>query len=96
MRTIMKELGSNMPEGVEVRLPEVLGKYKLSFRFHSVKFIQKAPTAHKGRIYSSLRDHEHGQISMEYSSPVNTVDCVETLAGHMGECKTTECTDHHT
>jgi hypothetical protein len=57
--------------------------------------IKEALTAHKGRIFLSLRDHKHGQVIMEYSSAVNTVDCVETLAGHMGECKTAECTDHH-
>lgn len=87
MRTIIKQLGSNMPKGVQLRILKVLWKYKLSFRSHSLKLY---------RIYISPRDHKLGQVSMEYSSAVNTVDCVETLAGHMGERKTTECTDHHT
>jgi hypothetical protein len=57
--------------------------------------IKKALPADKSRIYLSLRDDKHGQVIMEYSSALNTVDCVETLAGHIGERKATECTEHH-
>jgi hypothetical protein len=37
MRTIIKQLGSNMPGGVQLRILKVLWKYKLSFEAHSWK-----------------------------------------------------------